>query len=79
MAARFHTIDGVSLALTIWMDKVIEERENVHKMFDDLRFYIDNFMPITQIKAEHRDKMVNFLDQAYECHLKPKTDATVIV
>lgn len=64
----------MSLALTIWMDKVIEERENVRKMFDDLQFYIDNFKPISQIEAKHRDKMVKFLNQAYECHLKTKSN-----
>lgn len=52
------------------MDKVIEERENVQKMFESLQFYIDNFKPMTEIKHEHRDRMLKFLNQAYECHLK---------
>lgn len=69
---RFRTFDGLLLILTIWMDKVLEERENVQKTFNDLRIYIDNFKPITQIKAENRDKMLKFLHQAYECHLKVK-------
>lgn len=55
------------------MDKVIEERENVQNVFKDLRFYIDNFKPITQIDVEHRGKMIEFLNQAYECHLKVNT------
>lgn len=60
--------------LTLWMDKVLEERENVQETFESLRFYIDNFKPITEIKPEHRDKMLRFLNQAYECHLKVKSD-----
>lgn len=54
------------------MDKVLEERENVQETFESLRFYIDNFKPITEIKPEHRDKMLKFLNHAYECHLKVK-------
>lgn len=71
---RFQTIDGLLFVLTLWMDKVLEERENVQETFDSLRFYIDNFKPITEIKPEHRDKMLRFLNQAYECHLKVKDD-----
>lgn len=56
------------------MDKVIEERENVQRIFEKLRFYIDNFKPINEIKLEHRDKMLRFLNRAYECHLKVKTE-----
>lgn len=52
------------------MDKVIEERESVVEMFKNLEFYIENFKPVSQIKPEHRDKVVKFLDSAYECHLK---------
>lgn len=67
---RFQTIDGLLFVLTLWMDKVLEERENVQETFASLRFYIDNFKPITEIKPEHLDKMQRFLNQAYECHLK---------
>lgn len=63
-------MDGLILVMTLWMDRVLEERENVKKMFDNLRFYIDNFKPITQIDPKHRDKVQKFLYQAYECHLK---------
>lgn len=69
---RFQTIDGLLFVLTLWMDKVIEERENVQNMFESLRFYVEHFKPVSEIKHEHRDKMVKFLNQAYECHLKPK-------
>lgn len=62
------------LVLTLWMDKVIEERENVQESFKSLRFYIDNFKAMAEIKPEHRDKMIKFLNHAYECHLKPKKD-----
>lgn len=55
------------------MDKVIEERENVVEMFENLKFYIDNFKPVAQIDPEHRDKVLQFLNQAYECHLKQKS------
>lgn len=71
---RLQTIDGILFVLTLWMDKVLEERENVQQTFESLRFYIDNFKPITEIKPEHRDKMLRFLNQAYECHLKVKSD-----
>lgn len=71
---RFQTIDGLLFVLTLWMDKVLEERENVQEIFESLRFYIDNFKPITEIKPEHRDKMLRFLNHAYECHLKVKSD-----
>lgn len=56
------------------MDKVIEERENVQRIFEKLRFYVDNFKPIDEIEPEHRDKMVRFVNQAYSCHLKKKTE-----
>lgn len=69
---RFRTIDGLRFVLTLWMDRVLEERENVKKMFSNLRFYINNFKPIIQIDPEHRDKVLKFLHQAYECHLKKK-------
>lgn len=71
---RFQTIDGLLFMLTLWMDKVIEERENVQRIFEKLQFYVDNFKPITEIKPEHRDKMQRFLNQAYECHLKVKNE-----
>lgn len=54
------------------MDKVIEERANVQEMFENLKFYIDNFKPVAEIDEKHRDKVVRFLNQAYECHLKNK-------
>lgn len=69
---RFQTMDGLIFVLTLWMDRVIEERENVLEMFGNLRFYIDNFKPVTQIDPKHRDKVLKFLNQAYECHLKNK-------
>lgn len=56
------------------MDKVLEERENVQETFENLQFYIENFKPITEIEPEHRDKMQKFLDRAYECHLKVKSN-----
>lgn len=70
---RFQTVDGLLFVLTLWMDKVIEERENVQEMFENLKFYIDNFKPVAQIDPEHRDKVLRFLNQAYECHLKQKS------
>lgn len=51
-----------------------EERENVQNVFKNLQIYIDNFKPITQIETKYRDKMVAFLHEAYECHLKPKNE-----
>lgn len=71
---RFRTIDGLIFVLTLWMDKLLEERDNVLETFQSLRFYIDNFKPVTEIKEEHREKMQKFLNQAYECHLKVKND-----
>lgn len=65
-------MDGLIFVLTMWIDRLIEERENVQKMFANLRFYIDNFKPITQIDPKHRGKVLTFLNQAYECHLKNK-------
>lgn len=60
------------------MDKVIEERENVREMFENLQFYIDNFKPVAEIDPTHRDKVLKFLNQAYECHLKPKKREEVL-
>lgn len=74
MLEPIQTIDGILFVLTLWMDKLLEERENVQETFEKLRFYIDNFKPITEIEPEHRDKMLRFLNQAYECHLKVKSD-----
>lgn len=51
------------------MDKILEERENLQKTFEQFQFYIDNFKPISQIDPKHREKMQKFLNQAYECHL----------
>lgn len=65
-------MEGLTFVLTLWMDRVIEERENVRTMFENLRFYIDKFKPISQIDPDHRDKVHKFLNQAYECHLKNK-------
>lgn len=42
------------------------------RIFEKLRFSIDNFKPIAKIKPEHRDKMLWFLNQAYDCRLKAK-------
>lgn len=72
--SRFQTIDGLLLVLTLWMDKVIEERENVQQVFKELQFFIDNFKPITEIDASHRQRVQSFLNSAYECHLRPKKD-----
>ncbi|XP_055320162.1 E3 ubiquitin-protein ligase SHPRH [Sitodiplosis mosellana] len=69
---QFQTMDGLIFVLTLWMDRVIEERKNVQKIFGNLRFYINNFKPITQIDPQHRGKVLKFLNQAYECHLKNK-------
>lgn len=57
------------MVLTLWLDKVFEERENVQKQFQKLRFYIDNFKPTAEMQHNDREKMLTFLNQAYECHL----------
>lgn len=62
------------MLLTVWLDKVFDERKNVEKEFGKLQFYIDKFKPIAEIEVKHREKMVRFLTQAYECHLNiPKS------
>lgn len=57
------------MVLTLWMDKVIEERENVQKQFTELRSFIDNFKPLAEIEHKAREKLLNFLNHAYDCHL----------
>lgn len=57
------------MVLTIWLDKVFDERKKVQEQFEKLRFYIDNFKPTSEMEPNERDKMTQFLNQAYECHL----------
>lgn len=54
------------------MDQVLEERTNVQELFRKMQFYMDNFKPVAEIDAKHRDKVLKFLNEAYECHLKNK-------
>lgn len=66
---RFQTVDGITLVLTLWMDKILEERENLQETFEKFQFYIDHFKPTAQIEPEYQEKMLTFLNRAYECHL----------
>lgn len=57
------------MVLTLWMDKILEERENLQKTFENFQFYIDHFKPVAQIAPKHQEKVLSFLNRAYECHL----------
>lgn len=65
----FQSTQGLQLLLTLWLDKVFDERKNVLEQFNKLKFYIANFKPLAEIDEGDRDKMLTFLHQASECHL----------
>lgn len=45
------------------------ERKSVLEQFNKLKFYIENFKPLAEIDQNNREKMLQFLHQASECHL----------
>lgn len=57
------------MILTLWLDKVFDERKNVQEQFQKLRFYINNFKPMAEMEHNEREKMEVFLNQASQCHL----------
>lgn len=65
------------MLLTIWMDRINEERKNVQEAFDKLKFFVDNMRPAPELSDSTKQNIERLVTSAFQCHLD-KTAEQVI-
>lgn len=64
--------DGISFVLSIWLDKLNDERKNVYLLFEKLNYFINNLKPLSLLDDETSDRIQKLIKTAFECHLDPQ-------
>lgn len=61
----------MTILLTIWLDKIAEERLNVQKFFAKLKVFTNNIKPISKLDDSVRSSVERLIQSAFVCHLDP--------
>ncbi|XP_055534746.1 E3 ubiquitin-protein ligase SHPRH [Wyeomyia smithii] len=74
MAEEIRSVRGLDYALTVWLDKVKNHREQLEKAFEKIDYFCSNLKPKHLWPEKDRNRIEKLVQDAFLCHLDPELD-----
>ncbi|XP_062553658.1 E3 ubiquitin-protein ligase SHPRH [Armigeres subalbatus] len=71
MARPIETVRGLDYTLTVWLDKLAQNRLQLQKAFKSIDYFVKNLKPKHLWPATEKDAIEKLVRTAFLCHLDP--------
>lgn len=72
--SSFGSVDAVIETVEHWVSRIEVSRRPIAKMSKQLEWFVDNINPKTTSSQEVKEKCLNFIKEAVNCHLRPQIE-----
>lgn len=71
-ARQIDTVRGLDYTLTVWLDKLAQNRAQLQKAFKSIDYFVTNLKPKHLWPADVKDPIEKLVQTAFLCHLDPE-------